>query len=95
MISADLSITVTPMASTTPLVGLDDQENDGRKVEGFYKAPLKRNRTNAPWTPAEEDRLKGMRDAGVGWGDIAKVKARMRCQRKRSDGCFEDLPKKK
>ena len=33
----------------------------------------KRARTNTPWTPAEEQRLKTMRDAGNSWGEIAKV----------------------
>lgn len=33
----------------------------------------KKSRTNTPWTPAEEQRLKAMRDAGSSWGEIAKV----------------------
>ena len=33
----------------------------------------KKSRTNTPWTPAEEQRLKSMRDAGQSWGEIAKV----------------------
>jgi hypothetical protein len=35
--------------------------------------PAKKSRTNTPWTPAEEQRLKTMRDAGNSWADIAKV----------------------
>ena len=35
--------------------------------------PPKKSRTNTPWTPAEEQRLKVMRDAGNSWGEIAKV----------------------
>ena len=35
--------------------------------------PAKRSRTNTPWTPAEEQRLKTMRDAGNSWAEIAKV----------------------
>ena len=35
--------------------------------------PPKRARTNTPWTPAEEQRLKMMRDAGNSWSEIAKV----------------------
>jgi hypothetical protein len=35
---------------------------------------LKKSRTNTPWTPAEELRLKQMRDAGNTWSEIAKVK---------------------
>ena len=33
----------------------------------------KKSRTNTPWTPSEEQRLKVMRDAGNSWGEIAKV----------------------
>lgn len=33
----------------------------------------KKSRTNTPWTPAEEQRLKTMRDAGQSWSEIAKV----------------------
>lgn len=33
----------------------------------------KKSRTNTPWTPAEEKRLKIMRDAGSTWSEIAKV----------------------
>lgn len=35
--------------------------------------PAKKSRTNTPWTPAEEQRLKIMRDAGNSWAEIAKV----------------------
>ena len=33
----------------------------------------KKGRTNTPWTPAEEQRLKTMRDAGNSWSEIAKT----------------------
>jgi hypothetical protein len=33
----------------------------------------KKSRTNTPWTPAEELRLKQMRDTGNSWSEIAKV----------------------
>lgn len=33
----------------------------------------KKSRTNTPWTPTEELRLKQMRDAGNSWSEIAKV----------------------
>lgn len=40
----------------------------------IFPEPLpKKMRTNAPWTPAEEDRLKTLRDAGSTWSDIAKT----------------------
>ncbi|MCJ1365727.1 hypothetical protein MMC16_004852 [Acarospora aff. strigata] len=32
----------------------------------------KKSRTNTPWSPAEEQRLKTMRDAGSSWSEIAK-----------------------
>jgi len=35
--------------------------------------PVKKSRTNTPWTPAEEQRLKTMRDAGNSWAEIAKT----------------------
>lgn len=35
--------------------------------------PPKRGRTNTPWTAAEEQRLKIMRDAGNSWSEIAKT----------------------
>ncbi|KAM3431800.1 hypothetical protein MY1884_007053 [Beauveria asiatica] len=35
--------------------------------------PAKKSRTNTPWTPAEEQRLKQMRDAGNSWAEIAKT----------------------
>ncbi|KAF2644423.1 hypothetical protein P280DRAFT_418328 [Massarina eburnea CBS 473.64] len=33
----------------------------------------KKSRTNTPWTAAEEQRLKQMRDAGNSWSEIAKT----------------------
>jgi hypothetical protein len=39
----------------------------------------KKSRTNTPWTPAEEQRLKTMRDAQNSWGEIAKVRGK-RCK---------------
>ncbi|CAH0015786.1 unnamed protein product [Clonostachys rhizophaga] len=35
--------------------------------------PAKKSRTNTPWTPGEELRLKQMRDAGNSWAEIAKT----------------------
>jgi len=37
----------------------------------------KRSRTNTPWTAAEEQRLKQMRDTGNTWSEIAKVRLRL------------------
>lgn len=35
--------------------------------------PSKKSRVNTPWTPAEEQRLKVLRDQGQSWSEIAKV----------------------
>lgn len=35
---------------------------------------VKKSRVNTPWTPAEEQRLKQLRDLGQSWGEIAKVR---------------------
>ncbi|KAF2754946.1 hypothetical protein EJ05DRAFT_116927 [Pseudovirgaria hyperparasitica] len=35
-------------------------------------SPAKKGRTNTPWTAAEEQRLKQMRDQGLSWNEIAK-----------------------
>ncbi|KAI9691248.1 MAG: hypothetical protein M1820_009825 [Bogoriella megaspora] len=34
--------------------------------------PPKKGRTNTPWTPAEEQKLKNLRDQGTSWSEIAK-----------------------
>ncbi|KAG7006945.1 hypothetical protein G7Y79_00012g032810 [Physcia stellaris] len=39
----------------------------------FSAPPPKKSRTNTPWTPAEEQRLKTMREAGNSWSEIAKT----------------------
>ena len=44
------------------------------QVDASAQEPkVKKSRTNTPWTPAEELRLKQMRDAGNSWSEIAKV----------------------
>lgn len=40
---------------------------------GAQEPKVKKSRTNTPWTPAEELRLKQMRDAGNSWSEIAKT----------------------
>lgn len=40
----------------------------------------KRSRTNTPWTAAEEQRLKQMRDTGNTWSEIAKVRLHLTYQ---------------
>jgi hypothetical protein len=41
--------------------------------ESPLEPKAKKSRTNTPWTPAEELRLKQMRDQGNSWSEIAKV----------------------
>ncbi|KAB8360640.1 hypothetical protein FH972_024378 [Carpinus fangiana] len=40
--------------------------------EAMSPPVVKKTRTNTPWTPAEEQKLKIMRDAGNSWSEIAK-----------------------
>ena len=41
---------------------------------GQLSSPVaKKGRTNTPWTPAEEQRLKALRDTGSSWSEIAKT----------------------
>lgn len=41
--------------------------------QGLTSPVAKKGRTNTPWTPAEEQRLKTLRDAGSSWSEIAKT----------------------
>jgi hypothetical protein len=61
----------TPQAATatTPAQPAGDEAN----TPLVNPPPAKKSRTNTPWTPAEELRLKQMRDAGSSWAEIAKV----------------------
>ena len=52
--------------------GLEEQAEEAGEETAPAPAP-KKSRTNTPWSPAEEQRLKIMRDAGNTWGEIAKV----------------------
>jgi hypothetical protein len=56
---ADPSTLVSPMSATLE--------------SPIQQPPVKKGRTNTPWTPAEELRLKKMRDAGNTWSEIAKT----------------------
>ncbi|KAL0256257.1 hypothetical protein SLS55_008649 [Diplodia seriata] len=51
--------------------GLGGGENEPQQP--VQPPPPKKGRTNTPWTAAEEQRLKIMRDAGNSWSEIAKV----------------------
>lgn len=57
-----------PSSATAP------QAAQAAEVEAGAQEPkVKKSRTNTPWTPAEELRLKQMRDTGNSWSEIAKV----------------------
>ncbi|KAK5165685.1 uncharacterized protein LTR77_008607 [Saxophila tyrrhenica] len=53
-------------ASTDTDIGLSLQQNQ------LSSPVVKKGRTNTPWTPAEEQRLKQLRDQGSSWSEIAK-----------------------
>lgn len=65
------------MANTATPAGAPSNEAptaQGVEVDPPAQEPkAKKSRTNTPWTPAEELRLKNMRDAGNSWSEIAKV----------------------
>lgn len=72
-------------ASALSPTGLGDPSGLGEPSEelGEESAPApapKKSRTNTPWSPAEEQRLKVMREAGNTWGEIAKVRWTHCCQ---------------
>jgi hypothetical protein len=60
-----------PSGTVPPAAGGQDEPSMSSPSMG---PPAKKSRTNTPWTPAEEQRLKTMRDAGNSWADIAKVR---------------------
>lgn len=53
--------------------GLDTGQDPGPSQVQLPSPVAKKGRTNTPWTPAEEQRLKTMRDAGSSWSEIAKT----------------------
>ncbi|KAI9847715.1 MAG: hypothetical protein M1837_001963 [Sclerophora amabilis] len=62
---------VTTTATTTTTAPMADVSGAAPTVS---PPATKKSRTNTPWTPAEEQRLKTMRDAGSSWSEIAKVR---------------------
>ncbi|KAL8652295.1 MAG: hypothetical protein Q9226_004332 [Calogaya cf. arnoldii] len=57
-----------------PSSGYGTQAQQGELQSETFTQPSapKKSRTNTPWTPTEEQRLKTMRDAGNSWSEIAK-----------------------
>ncbi|KAG4032760.1 hypothetical protein MFRU_006g02240 [Monilinia fructicola] len=61
------------MQSSSSMAGPSSSGLDDPNMSSSMAPPAKKSRTNTPWTPAEEQRLKNMRDAGNSWADIAKT----------------------
>ncbi|RAR09252.1 myb dna-binding domain protein [Stemphylium lycopersici] len=62
----DATDSVEAQSSSAALPPLTD-------TDAAQEPKTKKSRTNTPWTPAEELRLKQMRDAGNSWSEIAKT----------------------
>ncbi|KAG7137588.1 Transcription factor MYB3R-3 like protein [Verticillium longisporum] len=60
-------------APVPPAVAAPPAASDDAGAAPVQPPPAKKSRTNTPWTPAEEQRLKQMRDAGNSWAEIAKT----------------------
>ncbi|KAI4148338.1 MAG: hypothetical protein LQ341_001620 [Variospora aurantia] len=58
-----------PPSAYEPQSQHGEQPAEAQPAQG---ATPKKSRTNTPWSPAEEQRLKTMRDAGNSWSEIAK-----------------------
>ncbi|PFH57001.1 hypothetical protein XA68_15654 [Ophiocordyceps unilateralis] len=63
----------TPPAPQSAPPGQPQPQTDDVSVPPVVQPPAKKSRTNTPWTPQEELRLKQMRDAGNSWAEIAKT----------------------
>ncbi|KAI4150142.1 MAG: hypothetical protein L6R39_002337 [Caloplaca ligustica] len=68
MPSASISTYIPPAGYAT-----QPQESEQAVDAPAQSSPPKKSRTNTPWSPAEEQRLKTMRDAGNSWSEIAKT----------------------
>ncbi|KAF9690655.1 hypothetical protein EKO04_011514 [Ascochyta lentis] len=67
---------VNTMADTTSGAEVSSAATSGQADQADASAQepkTKKSRTNTPWTPAEELRLKQMRDTGNSWSEIAKT----------------------
>ncbi|CAK4031285.1 hypothetical protein TI39_contig313g00010 [Lecanosticta acicola] len=54
-------------------LGMDPSSAAGPSQQTLPSPVAKKGRTNTPWTPAEEQRLKTLREAGSSWSEIAKT----------------------
>ncbi|KAL8835842.1 MAG: hypothetical protein Q9170_003165 [Blastenia crenularia] len=95
-------------ADTAPTLGMPSASLSGYAPSGGYAAQPgeqpadvptqgstpKKSRTNTPWSPAEEQRLKIMRDAGNSWSEIAKVRTAREHEWHVADmDCLQDISK--
>lgn len=69
------AIALATAASSAAYTDPQAAASQSTTVESPLQPPAKKGRTNTPWTPAEEQRLKTMRDAGNSWSEIAKVRS--------------------
>lgn len=58
---------------TRPVVSEQGSSGDAGGLVEAQSSGKKKGRTNTPWSPAEEQKLKNMRDVGNSWSEIAKV----------------------
>jgi len=65
-----MATSATPGAASSEGQAAAQSAHDETPVQ---EPKAKKSRTNTPWTPAEEQRLKMMRDAGNSWSEIAKT----------------------
>ncbi|RCI17339.1 hypothetical protein L249_2510 [Ophiocordyceps polyrhachis-furcata BCC 54312] len=63
----------TPPAPQAAPPGPSQSQAEDANASPVAQPPAKKSRTNTPWTPQEELRLKQMRDAGNSWAEIAKT----------------------
>lgn len=59
--------------TTVPSQSLEGDPSSASQAPETPAPPIKKGRTNTPWTPAEEQRLKQMRETGNSWSEIAKT----------------------
>ncbi|KAI9717903.1 MAG: hypothetical protein M1812_004430 [Candelaria pacifica] len=75
--SGPANIAAAPILSSASVVdpgGVGEGVYGGIGLGEASTSPAtKKSRTNTPWSPAEEQRLKSMRDAGNSWSEIAKT----------------------
>ncbi|KAK5108133.1 hypothetical protein LTR62_008729 [Meristemomyces frigidus] len=68
------SLSLTHTFSGASIDNLDTQQGSASQSQQLPPpGTARKGRTNTPWTPAEEQRLKTMREAGNSWSEIAKT----------------------